>query len=80
MAMRAASEEATIGREVTHSVRAVTGAPAEILLNASADAEMLVVGSRGNGGFGRLLLGSVSSQVVHHADCPVVVIPSRSRS
>jgi nucleotide-binding universal stress UspA family protein len=59
--------------EVTVSV--VTGNPAEELLKASGDAAMLIVGSRGNGGFGRLLLGSVSSQVTHHAQCPVVVIP-----
>lgn len=80
MAMSAAAEEATVGREASFLVRAAAGAPAEILLNASADADMLVVGSRGYGGFGRLLLGSVSSLVVHHADCPVVVIPPRSRS
>jgi nucleotide-binding universal stress UspA family protein len=48
---------------------------AEELVNASRDADMLVVGSRGGGGFARLLMGSVSSQVVHHASCPVVVIP-----
>ena len=41
---------------------------------------MIVVGSRGSGGFNRLLLGSVSSQITHHADCPVVVIPSGERS
>jgi nucleotide-binding universal stress UspA family protein len=58
------------------TVRAVTGLPAEALLEAAADADMLVVGSRGAGGFKRLLLGSVSVQVTHHANCPVVVIPA----
>jgi nucleotide-binding universal stress UspA family protein len=58
------------------AVRAVTGIPAEALLNAAADADMIVVGSRGAGGFRKLLMGSVSSQVTHHAHCPVVVIPA----
>jgi nucleotide-binding universal stress UspA family protein len=57
------------------TVKAVNGLPAEALLEAAADADMLVVGSRGAGGFKRLLLGSVSVQVTHHAHCPVVVIP-----
>jgi nucleotide-binding universal stress UspA family protein len=57
------------------TVRVATGHPAEELVTASRDADMLVVGSRGTGGFGRLLLGSVSSQVTHHAECPVVVVP-----
>ena len=63
-------------RPMSVAVQAVVGAPAEELLRAAVDADMIVVGSRGAGGFKRLLLGSVSSQVVHHGDCPVVVIPS----
>lgn len=59
--------------EVT--VRAVLGIPAEELLSAAADADMIVVGSRGAGGFRKLLLGSVTSHLTHHAHCPVVVVP-----
>jgi nucleotide-binding universal stress UspA family protein len=66
-------------RPASVTVRAVCGIPAEELVRAGEDAEMIVVGSRGNGGFSRLLLGSVSSQVVHHAHCPVVVIPADDR-
>lgn len=58
------------------TVLTVSGIPAEEILNAATDADMVVVGSRGAGGFKQLLMGSVSSQVTHHAHCPVVVIPA----
>ena len=57
------------------NIRAVSGFPVEELLATSQDADLLVVGSRGAGGFARLLIGSVSNQVVQHATCPVVVVP-----
>jgi nucleotide-binding universal stress UspA family protein len=64
--------------EVTVSV--TTGDVAKELVRASHDADMLVVGSRGSGGFATLRIGSVSSQVAHHAGCPVVVVPPPARS
>ena len=62
------------------TVRAVHGFPVEELVNAGRDADMIVLGSRGAGGFARLLMGSTASQVVQHARCPVLIIPPAERA
>jgi len=58
--------------EITPKV--VEGHPARVLVDAAEDADLLVVGSRGHGGFVGALLGSTGQHCVHHATCPVVVI------
>jgi nucleotide-binding universal stress UspA family protein len=74
-AVAKAAAQLGASRPVPVTVRAVSGFPAQELIEASRDADLLVVGSRGGGGFARLMMGSVSDQVVHHAHCPVVVVP-----
>jgi nucleotide-binding universal stress UspA family protein len=54
--------------------KAIEGQAAGVILEEAKPANMIVVGSRGHGGFASLLLGSVTQQVVHHALCPVVVV------
>ena len=63
-------------RPASVTVKATQGIPAEEILNEGADAELIVVGSRGGGGFSRLLQGSVSSTVAEHAKVPVTITPS----
>jgi nucleotide-binding universal stress UspA family protein len=60
--------------------RIASGNAAEILLSAAKDADLLVVGSRGHGGFAGALLGSVSQHCVQHAACPVVIIRGQHHS
>jgi nucleotide-binding universal stress UspA family protein len=62
------------------TVNVGTGDPAEELIKESRDADMVVVGSRGSGGFTSLLIGSVSSKVTHHAACPVLVVRADGRA
>ncbi len=64
----------TAGLDVERKV--IAGSPAQALLHESRKADLLVVGSRGRGGFTGLLLGSVSQQVAHHARCPLVIVPA----
>jgi nucleotide-binding universal stress UspA family protein len=70
----AVSEVAPDAAPVAIRQRVSEGNAAQVLLDASAGADLLVVGSRGHGGFVEALLGSVSQHMVHHAACPVVVI------
>ena len=63
-----ASADSLIEREV------VQGSPARRLIESAVDAELLVVGSRGRGGFAGLLLGSVSQHCAQGAPCPVVIV------
>jgi nucleotide-binding universal stress UspA family protein len=61
------------------TVRAVHGFPVEELISAGKDADMIVLGSRGAGGFTRLLMGSTAGQVMQHAHCPVLIVPPEDR-
>jgi nucleotide-binding universal stress UspA family protein len=61
------------------TVKAVHGFPVEELINAGKDADMIVLGSRGAGGFTRLMMGSVAGQVAQHALCPVLLVPPENR-
>lgn len=73
------SIRAVVGADSAVSVRPVIrqGNAAQVLLDAADGADLLVVGSRGHGGFAEALLGSVSQHCVHHAPCPVVIIRGR---
>jgi len=70
----AISEAAPPDSAVDVRARVAEGNAAQVLLDAADGADLLVVGSRGHGGFTEALLGSVSQHCVHHAHCPVVVI------
>jgi nucleotide-binding universal stress UspA family protein len=67
-------------RPASVTVKAVHGFVVEELIDAGKDADMIVVGSRGAGGFTRLMMGSVAAQVAQHAHCPVLIVPPENRA
>ena len=69
-----------LGNSTSVTLRAERGHPAAVLVAASSDAGLLVLGSHGHGGFAASLLGSVSQQCIHHAHCPVVVVRGETDS
>lgn len=73
---KAVAEAADLQPQVPAEGKVIEGQPAGVLLKECerTNAEMLVVGSRGRGGFTSLMLGSVSQQLAHHAPCPVVIV------
>jgi nucleotide-binding universal stress UspA family protein len=76
---KAVAEVAAIDPEIECAGTAVHGQAAAALLEAADADDLIVVGTRGHGGFVGLLLGSVSQQVAQHARCPVVIVPSPGR-
>ncbi len=69
------ARELSQGRPVTGKV--VQGHPGQVLIDASDEADLVVVGTRGNGGFRGMLLGSVSQATLHHSRCPVAAVRRR---
>lgn len=76
MTERVVSDVLEPGKREGVEVEVVEGSPVDVLHDESRDAAVVVVGSRGRGGFTGLLLGSVSQRVAQHAACPVVIVPT----
>ena len=74
MTQRAASQLGDAA-PATVTVRALNGFVVQELVDPSHDADLVVVGARGGSGFSRVLRGSVTSEVIQHSICPVVIVP-----
>lgn len=72
----AKAKVAGVDSKIKVLTRVERGAASEHLITAAKSADLLVVGSRGHGGFAGLLLGSVAQQVANHTTCPVVIVPA----
>jgi nucleotide-binding universal stress UspA family protein len=72
--IEALAEVSGIAPDVVVEPLVVQGHAADVLVRAAEGADLLVVGSRGHGGFAGMLLGSVSQHCVHHASCPVLIL------
>lgn len=72
-------EKATEGYDIDVRTHALEGNPAALMAEFSTAVDLLVIGTRGRGGFAGLLLGSTSQAILHHSTCPVMVVPKRIR-
>ena len=69
--------KATEGFDIDVRTHALEGNPAALMAEFSTAVDLLVIGTRGRGGFAGLLLGSTSQAILHHSTCPVMVVPRR---
>jgi nucleotide-binding universal stress UspA family protein len=67
-------EQESAGRDVDVEPRLVEGEPTSVLVDESERSDLVIVGSRGRGGFASTLLGSVSRECAQHARCPVIIV------
>lgn len=78
--LKEAVEDARQGYDVDIRCHAIEGNPAALMTEFSTAVDLLIVGSRGRGGFAGLLLGSTSQSIIQHSACPVSVVPRRTRN
>lgn len=71
-----AIDSALAGRDIHVARHALDGSPASLLIEFSTAVDLVVVGTRGRGGFAGVLLGSTSQTVLGHSTCPVMIVPS----